>query len=124
MSTDEPEEPGATVTEPAIDDPVPGRDWWHRDHPTFAALSGFYAGLLFAIVVPGLYAAILAAVVGQRRAEGLFPFVLVTLIVPVLLVIAPRSRRFGLYMWLGMISTAIVVVGVGGGVFWFMVSRG
>ena len=46
------------------------------------------------------------------------------LIVPLLLVIGPRSRRFGLYMWLGMISTAIVVLGVGGGVFWYMVSHG
>ncbi|MCA1984507.1 hypothetical protein [Nocardioides nematodiphilus] len=121
MSTDE---PGTTTTEPATDEPVATSDWWHRDHPTFAALSGFYAGLLFAILVPGLYAAILAAVVGQQRAEDLFPFVLVTLVVPLLLVLAPRSRRFGLYMWLGMISTAVVVVGVGGGVFWYMVSRG
>ena len=84
MSTDD---PGTTTTEPATEEPAATPDWWHRDHPTFAALSGFYAGLLFAIVVPGLYAAILAAVVGQQRAEGLFPFVLVTLIVPLLLVI-------------------------------------
>jgi len=120
MSTDE---PGATATD-AETDPLAGPDWRHRDHPTFAALTGFYAGLIFAIVVPGLYAAILAALFSQRRAESLFPFVLVTLIVPLLLVIAPRTRRFGGYMWLGMVSTAIVVIGVGGGVFWYMVDHG
>lgn len=98
--------------------PQPG--WWRRDHPTFAALSGFYAGLIFAIVVPGLYAGILAALFGQSRAEDLFPFVLVTLVVPLLLVIAHRTRRFGGYMWLGMISTTVVVLGVGAGVFWYM----
>jgi len=103
---------------------TPQPDWWHRDHPTFAALTGFYAGLIFAIIVPGLYAAILAALVGQQRAEGLFPFVLVTLVLPLLLVIVRTTRRFGCYMWLGMVSTAVVVLGVGGGVFWYMVSHG
>jgi len=100
--------------------PAARPDWWHRDHPTFAALCGFYAGLIFAIVVPGLYVGILAALFGQDRAEDLFPFVLVTLVVPLLLVIAHRTRRFGGYMWLGMISTTIVVLGVGAGVFWYM----
>lgn len=45
---------------------------------------------------------------------------LVTLVVPLLLVIAPRTRRFGRYMWVGMISTVVVVLGVGAGVFWYM----
>ncbi|MCW2773510.1 MAG: hypothetical protein JWN91_1836 [Nocardioides sp.] len=34
-------------------------DWWHRDHPTFTAITGFFTGLAFVIVVPGLFAAIL-----------------------------------------------------------------
>ena len=107
----------------SIDEQAPATqpDWWHRDHPTFAALSGFYTGLVFAIVVPGLYVGILATLFGQSRAEELFPFVLVTLIVPVLLVIMHRTRRFGGYMWLGMVSTIVVVLGVGAGVFWYMV---
>jgi hypothetical protein len=99
---------------------TPQPDWWHRDHPTFAALTGFYTGLIFAIVVPGLYVAILAALFDQDRAQDLFPFVLVTLVVPLLLVIAPHTRRFGRYMWLGMVSTVIVVLGVGAAVFWYM----
>jgi hypothetical protein len=100
--------------------PATQPDWWHRDHPTFAALTGFYAGLVFAIVVPGLYVAILATLLGQDRAEELFPFVLVTLVVPLLLLAAPRTRRFGRYMWVGMISTVVVVLGVGAAVFWIM----
>ena len=92
----------------------------YRDHPTFAALTGFYTGLVFAIVVPGLYVAILAALFGQDRAEDLFPFVLVTLVVPLLLLVDHRTRRFGRYMWVGMVGTVVVVLGVGAGVFWLM----
>ena len=100
--------------------PATTPDWWHRDHPTFAALTGFYTGLVFAIVVPGLYVAILAALFGQDRAEDLFPFVLVTLVVPLLLLVDHRTRRFGRYMWVGMVGTVVVVLGVGAGVFWLM----
>jgi hypothetical protein len=49
--------------------------------------------------------------------------VLVTLAVPVGLVIAPRTRRFGVYMLIGMVTTALVVLGVAGVVLWYMVSR-
>ena len=106
-----------------IEEPVRATqpDWWHRDHPTFAALTGFYAGLVFAIVVPGLYVALLAAMLGQDRAEELFPFVVVTLVVPLGLLLSPRTRRFGRYMWVGILSTVVVVLGVGAGVFWLMV---
>ena len=102
--------------------PATQPDWWHRDHPTFAALTGFYTGLVFAIVVPGLYVGILAALFGQQRAEDLFPFVLVTLAIPIGLVIAPRTRRFGLYMLIGMVTTALVVGGVSAIVLWYMVT--
>jgi hypothetical protein len=115
MSTDE------QATAAAAEDAAPAEpSWWHRDHPTFASLAGFYTGLIFAIVVPGLYVAIFAALFGQSRAESLFPFVLVTLVVPLLLVISPRTRRFGSYMWLGIVSTLVVVLGVGAAVFWYM----
>jgi 4-amino-4-deoxy-L-arabinose transferase-like glycosyltransferase len=111
--------------ETAAEAPETGRapDWWHRDHPTFTALTGFFAGLGFVIVVPGLFAAILGWIFEYHRAEQLFPFVLVTLAVPVGLVIAPRTRRFGVYMLIGMVTTALVVLGVAGVVLWYMVSR-
>ena len=51
MSDDEVEvrEPDA---ESEVRSPGDQPDWWHRDHPTFAALSGFFTGLLFVLLVP------------------------------------------------------------------------
>ena len=97
-------------------------DWWHRDHPTFTSLTGFFTGLAFVIVVPGLFAAILGWIFEYHTAEDLFPLVLVTLAVPIGLVIAPRSRRFGKYMLIGMGVTALVVGGVSAVVLWYMVT--
>ena len=97
-------------------------DWWHRDHPTFTALVGFFTGLGFFILGPGLFIAILKLVVDDDTAESVFPFVLVALAVPIALVLVPRTRRFGLYMLLGTVVTAIVVIGVAALVLWYMVS--
>jgi len=98
-------------------------DWWHRDHPTFASLTGFFTGLAFVVLVPGLFIALLHLLVDDDTAEQLFPFVLVTLAVPIGLVIAPRSRRFGIYMLIGMVATALVVGGVAALVLWYMISH-
>jgi hypothetical protein len=95
-------------------------DWWHRDHPTFTALTGFFTGLAFVIVVPGLFAAILNLVVSYQTAEDLFPFVLVMLAVPIALLVAHRTRRFGIYMLIGMLVTLLVVAGVTALVLWYM----
>ena len=96
-------------------------DWWHRDHPTFASLTGFFTGLVSVVLVPGLFIALLHVLVDDDTAEELFPFVLVTLAVPIGLVIAPRTRRFGLYMLIGLTVTALVVGGVAGLVLWYMI---
>jgi 4-amino-4-deoxy-L-arabinose transferase-like glycosyltransferase len=112
MATDQ-EDPPATEKAP---------DWWHRDHPTFTAITGFFTGLAFVIVVPGLFAAILNWVFEYHTAEDLFPLVLVTLVVPIGLVIAKRTRRFGTYLVIGMVSTALVVGGVAALVLWYMVT--
>lgn len=87
-------------------------NWWHRDHPTFSALTGFFTGIAFLIVVPGAYAGILAQMVEYDRAEELFPFILLALVVPIVLMAVPKTRRFGLYMLIGMLSTLVVVGGV------------
>ena len=98
-------------------------DWWHRDHPTFTALSGFFTGLAFVILVPGVFAAVLGAMFDFETAESLFPFVLVALAVPVGLVVAPRTRRFGCYVVLGMVTTLLVVASVTALVLWYLVRR-
>ena len=97
--------------------------WWHRDHPVFASLAGFFTGLVFVVVVPGAYAALLASMVDTESAEDLFPFVLVALAVPIALLVHPHTRRFGRYMLLGIVSTALVVGGVAALVLWFLVNR-
>ena len=123
----EPEEREPAERQPAEDQPAEDQpeerqpDWWHRDHPTFTALSGFFTGLGFVIVVPGAFAAILSALFDTSTAEELFPFVLLTLGVPIGLLVAPRTRRFGRYMLIGMTTTLIVVVGVAALVLWALV---
>jgi hypothetical protein len=96
--------------------------WWHRDHPTFTALTGFFTGLAFVIVVPGVAAGLLHVLADADTAEGLFPVVLVALLVPLVLIAVPRTRRFGLYVAIGMVVTALVVLGVAALVLWLMVS--
>lgn len=103
--------------------PQPTVGWWHRDHPVFASLAGFFTGLVFVVVVPGAYAALLASMVDTESAEDLFPFVLVALAVPIALLVHPHTRRFGRYMLLGIVSTALVVGGVAALVLWFLVNR-
>ena len=41
---------------------------------------------------------------------------------PLGLVLSPRSRRFGSYMWIGIVTTAVVVVGVGALVLYVLVN--
>ena len=97
--------------------------WWHRDHPTFTALAGFFTGLLFVALIPAIYVGVLSLVVDNAKVESLFPFVLVTLVVPVALVANRRTRRFGTYFWIGIVLTAVVVVGVAALVLWYLVDH-
>lgn len=101
----------------------PPRDWWHRDHPTFTALTGFFSGLAFVILVPAVFAGLLSLAFEEDTANNLFPFVLVGLALPIGLLVRQRTRRFGGYLLIGMVVTALVVGGVAGLVLWFMVQR-
>ena len=108
MSSEETE-----VVDPVEDDESADQpDWWHRDHPTFSALTGFFTGLLFVLLVPAAFVGILSLLFDNHRVQELFPLVLVTLVVPLFLVVSAMSRRFGTYMWIGIVSTALVVGGV------------
>jgi hypothetical protein len=55
------------------------------------------------------------------RAQELFPLVLIALVVPVVLLARRKTRRFALFMLLGMVVTALVVGGVTSLVLYFMV---
>ncbi len=61
-------------------------DWWHRDHPTFTALTGFFTGLAFVALVPALFVGLLHLVFDDETTNDLFPMVLVALVVPLGLV--------------------------------------
>jgi hypothetical protein len=73
---------------PTVDGaPAAEPNWWHRSHPTFAGLVGFFTGVAYVIVVPGLYATVLSLLLGDTTAQRLFP--------PVRPVHAARGRPDG-----------------------------
>ena len=96
-------------------------EWWRRDHPTFTALAGFFTGMLSVTIVPGAYAGILRLLFRYDTAEELVPYVLVILVVPLCLVLVERTRRFGTYMFIGIVLTTVVVLCVASLVLYFMV---
>lgn len=96
-------------------------DWWHDSHPTFAALTGFFVGMIYVTAVPGGFAGVLRLLLDYERAEQLFPLVLAFYVVPLAMLFPRRTRRFAQFMWLGMLVTALVVLGVTSLVLYFMV---
>jgi hypothetical protein len=96
-------------------------EWWHHSHPTFAAIAGFFAGMLFVTALPGAFVGILRLLFTYETAEQLFPFVLIALALPIFLLVKRKTRRFGQFMLVGMIVTALVVLGVASLVLYFMV---
>ena len=52
------------------DDGPPSPSWWHRSHPTFAGLVGFFTGVAFVIIVPGVYGALLSLLLGDTTPSG------------------------------------------------------
>jgi hypothetical protein len=115
------------MTDTDVRDPAPGAgerhwwDWWHDSHPTFAALTGFFAGMVFVTAVPGAFAALLRLLFTYDTATRLFPWVLAFFLVPLGMLFPRRTRRFAQFVWLGMVVTAVVVLGVASLVLYFMV---
>lgn len=105
-------------------DDAPEPSWWHRSHPTFAGLVGFFTGVAYVIVVPGVYAGLLGLLVGANTAQKLFPLVLVALVVPLVMLAFRKTRRFAEFMFLGIISTVVVVALTATLVIWVMVKTG
>jgi hypothetical protein len=95
--------------------------WWHHSHPTFAGITGFFAGMLFVTALPGAFAGLLRLLFDYETAEKLFPFVLLALALPVAMLVKRKTRRFAQFMFVGMVVTALVVLGVASLVLYFMV---
>ena len=96
-------------------------EWWHHSHPTFAGITGFFAGMLFVTALPGAFAGLLRLLFSHDTAERLFPFVLIALALPIALLVMCKTRRFAQFMFVGMLVTALVVGGVASLVLYFMV---
>jgi hypothetical protein len=96
-------------------------EWWHHSHPTFAGITGFFAGMLFVTALPGAFAGILRLLFDYETAEKLFPFVLIALALPIFMLVKRKTRRFAQFMFVGMLVTALVVLGVASLVLYFMV---
>jgi hypothetical protein len=112
----------AAEAEPEADEqPQREPSWWHRSHPTFAGLVGFFVGVAYVIIIPGVYATLLNWLVPEKTAEKLFPLVLIALIVPVGMLVVRKTRRFAEFMFLGIISTALVVAATATLVLWVLV---
>ncbi len=112
--------PETTQTQPRVE-PADERGWWHRSHPTFAGIAGFFAGMLFVTALPGGFAGVLRLLFTDERARDLFPLVLIALVLPVVLLVTRKTRRFAIFMVIGMVVTALVVLGVTSLVLWVMV---
>src|SRR5512133_3895585 len=109
---EEPQEPGEAPAEPS---------WWHRSHPTFAAMVGFFTGVAFVIIVPGIYAGLLSLLLDDTTAQRLFPLVLIALLVPLALLVPRKTRRFAEFMLLGVVLTAVVIALTAALVIWVLV---
>ena len=112
--------PETTETQQRVD-PAEESSWWHRSHPTFAGIAGFFAGMLFVTALPGGFAGVLRLMFPYERAQELFPLVLIALVLPIVLLAKRRTRRFAIFMVIGMVVTALVVLGVTSLVLYFMV---
>lgn len=118
--TPEPIPAGADTPEEEPDEGLEP-SWWHRSHPTFAGLVGFFTGVGYVIVVPGVYAALLGLLLSDATAQKLFPLVLVALVIPIALLFPRKTRRFAQFMFLGIISTVLVVAVTAALVIWVMI---
>ncbi len=115
-------ESGATpAVEQDGEEPAPEPDWWHRSHPTFASLVGFFTGVAYVIVIPGIYATLLGLLLSDSSAQKLFPLIALALIVPLGLLVPRKTRRFAQFMLLGVVTTAVVIGLTAVLVIWVMV---
>ena len=96
-------------------------EWWHHSHPTFAGITGFFAGMLFVTALPGAFVGILRLLFSYETASNLFPLVVIALALPITMLVKRKTRRFAQFMFVGMAVTALATLGVASLVLYFMV---
>jgi hypothetical protein len=62
--------------------------------------------------------------VSESTATELFPLVLAALVVPLAMLVPGKTRRFAQFMFLGIVSTALVVAVTATLVIWVLVKLG
>jgi hypothetical protein len=100
--------------------------FWHRDHPVFTPLAGFFTGVMTVVVVLGLLGAILDLVLGYDVSEHPWVFLIalgVLLVVNLVLVVVGSTRRFARYMLFGILTTPTVVFLVASLTFWLLLKN-
>lgn len=98
--------------------------FWHRGHPVFVPLAGFFTGTLLVVLVLGALGLALKALFDVDLSEHPGPFfvaILALLVLNFLLLVAPGTRRFARYMLFGLIATPVVVGGVSAATLFFLV---
>lgn len=80
------------------------------DHRVRDAALGFFTGASSAILVPGIWSTIVAALFDTDTATKAFWAVLLFFAVPAWLISRESSRRFGWAMLLGIVVTVLAVV--------------
>ena len=92
-----------------------GPSFWHRSHPVFTPLAGFFTGTLLVVLVLGILGVVLSALFDVEVSEHPGPFLVAILglfVINVVLLVAPGTRRFARYMLFGLLATPVVVGGI------------
>jgi hypothetical protein len=100
--------------------------YWHRDHPVFTPLAGFFTGVLLVVVVLLLLGAILDLVLGYDVSEHPWVFLValgVLLALNLALVVMGSTRRFARYMLLGILTTPAVAFAVASLTFYLLLEN-
>ncbi|WP_134767405.1 hypothetical protein [Nocardioides sp. 1609] len=112
-----PEEPTPADDPASLDDPASSSEpdaprFWHREHPVFTPLAGFFAGVAAILVALLALGWLLDMVIGYDVSDH--PWILLVavglvLVVDLVLIALPRTRRFARYMLFGVLLTPLVV---------------